>query len=637
MRYTPRFIGVFTLLALLTSASFIYAQDENVTVVGSAIVEPLFQALADSSDSEASLSIDITGTNTGFSQFCANEADIVLANRQITSTENNHCETQEIGFVELLIGHNIVTVVANPAADFAQCLDIDQLNNIFAPSAAGDINNWSLVLEEGPDTPLSIYVPGGLSPEYAIIDNLIEGDGLRADASIESDASAILSAVSADEGALGIVGLNLTDDTVQVIELDAGDIPGCQVANAQNVEDNLYPAADRLYVYVNTTSLSKTGLTDLLSDIASQDAAGAVEAQGFTAPTSDAYEQNQVALEAGISGEPIPRAAGDFALPSGVVGAVQISGAAGGFDFIRAVTGGFSAINPEVTVNLNILGEPAGFRSLCNGEADMVTAYRDLNEEETGNCAANTIESLTLPLATEAVVMVANGATDFLGCLATTDIATAWAAQSDIPPADWSEVNTSFAETPITLFAPALGDMKADVLLLTASGSSLPIRADIEVNADPLYRAAATANVEGGITYMSWFDYQSVLSSGQQNIQLVAVDGGDGCVAPSTETIADGSYPLTRSLHWIINRAALANPEVQALVWYIYSNENYPLLEANDLVGVRFGDLPQIRTTLQTAFEEAEAAAILQAEAEATAEATLEADATAEATEEAAE
>ena len=28
----------------------------------------------------------------------------------------------------------------------------------------------------------------------------------------------------------------------------------------------------------------------------------------------------------------------------------------------------------------------------------------------------------------------------------------------------------------------------------------------------------------------------------------VEVDAGDGCVAPTAETIADGSYPLSRSL-----------------------------------------------------------------------------------------
>ncbi|MBZ0291550.1 MAG: substrate-binding domain-containing protein, partial [Anaerolineae bacterium] len=247
MRIALRFIGVLSLLALLTSANFLYAQENDITVVGSAIVEPLFRSLTDASGSEANVSIDITGTNTGFSQFCAGEADIALANREISTSESTNCENQGIEFIELLIGHNIVAVVANPAADFAQCLDADQLNTIFAPSTTGDITNWNQVLEEGPDTPLSVYIPDELSPVYAIMNNLIEGDGLRADATTESDAAAILSAVSENEGALGLVNLKEVTDAVQVVELDAGDIPGCQPPTAQNAEDNLYPAADKLY------------------------------------------------------------------------------------------------------------------------------------------------------------------------------------------------------------------------------------------------------------------------------------------------------------------------------------------------------------------------------------------------------
>ena len=32
-------------------------------------------------------------------------------------------------------------------------------------------------------------------------------------------------------------------------------------------------------------------------------------------------------------------------------------------------------------------------------------------------------------------------------------------------------------------------------------------------------------------------------------VKEIEVDGGDGCVAPSAETISDGSYPLSRSLY----------------------------------------------------------------------------------------
>ena len=162
-------------------------------------------------------------------------------------------------------------------------------------------------------------------------------------------------------------------------------------------------------------------------------------------------------------------------------------------------------------------------------------------------------------------------------------------------------------------------------MLIQTSGSALATRADVELHGDPLYRAAATANVQGALTYMNWFEYQEVLDNNQAGITLVGVDGGDGCVTPDQQSITNGSYPLARSLQVIANREELARPEVQALLWYMLSDENYPLLEASNIVGPRFGELPTLRATLQTAFDEAEAQAAAEAAEEATEEATSEA------------
>ncbi len=638
MRFFPRYTGIFVLLALLISPALLAAQDESaeITVVGSGIVEPAFRALAEASEVDAPVSISVTGTNTGFSNFCAGEADITLANRAISTNENDTCATNEVGYVELLIGHDILALVAHPEAEFATCLDAEQLNTLFAPSVQGQITNWNQVFEEGPDVPLALFLPGENSAAYAILDSQIEGDGLRVDVINTSQASEVITGVGEDSGALGVVSLPealAAGDAVQIIELNASSLPGCQAPTAETVEDNLYPTANKLYAYVNVASLSESGLADLLNFIISDEALTAVEELGFVAPTDSTVQANRDALAAGISGQPIPRAADDFTLPSGVVGQVSVGGAAGGFGYIEAITADFNTVNPEVTTNLNIEGEPAGFRRLCNGEIDFAIAYRDLNDEEAANCASNEVETLTIPLGQQAVVLLANAETDFLTCLTLADITTAWSAASDSTVTSWEQVNPAFAETPITLFAPSVSSADADLMLTQASGSALATRADVELHGDPLYRAAATANVQGALTYMNWFEYQEVLDNNQAGVTLVGVDGGEGCVTPDQQTITNGSYPLARSLQVIANREELARAEVQALLWYMLSDENYPLLEANNIVGPRFGELPALRATLQTAFDEAEVQAAAEAAAEATEEATEEA--TSEATEEA--
>ena len=50
-------------------------------------------------------------------------------------------------------------------------------------------------------------------------------------------------------------------------------------------------------------------------------------------------------------------------------------------------------------------------------------------------------------------------------------------------------------------------------------------------------------------------------------ITYLEVDGGDGCVAPTAETIASNEYPISRNLYIYVNNAkAEANPGLQAYV-----------------------------------------------------------------------
>ena len=56
-------------------------------------------------------------------------------------------------------------------------------------------------------------------------------------------------------------------------------------------------------------------------------------------------------------------------------------------------------------------------------------------------------------------------------------------------------------------------------------------------------------------------------------LKLVAVDSGEGCMIPSVETIADGTYsPLSRPLFIYVSKASLERPEVKAFVEFYMEN-----------------------------------------------------------------
>jgi phosphate transport system substrate-binding protein len=58
--------------------------------------------------------------------------------------------------------------------------------------------------------------------------------------------------------------------------------------------------------------------------------------------------------------------------------------------------------------------------------------------------------------------------------------------------------------------------------------------------------------IAGSDSSLGWVGF-SFYEQNQDVVKAIEVDEGDGCVAPTFETIADGSYPLSRSLYIYVN------------------------------------------------------------------------------------
>ncbi len=642
MKASQRRVGIITLLALILSFSLTIAQDgSGRSVVGSGIVSPIFDTLTQASNITIDVTSEVTGTRVGFDRLCQGTTDVATSNRAISTTENSNCTTNNVDYTELLIAQNIVAFISAADAPFAQCLTLNELNTIFAPSSQA--TNWNLVNAANADTALSVITPTATSATYSVLDSLVEGDGIRIDATVVDTDSDVVTTVTQNAGSIGVVSLpaaNAAGSSVKILLLNANDSFGCTSPSAESVEQRTYSAASPLYVYVNRASLSKAGLTELLTYMISSEAATVINDGGLVPPTATTAEANKTALDGTGNTRPFSEAATAFQIPLDVNGAVTIAGAASASDYLKNLSAVLTSQYTTLTTDTKLSGQFAGVRRMCNGEIDIVAVNGSLNTDQEAACAANNIKTLNIELGKQAVVLVSNAASEYLTCLTTAQLTVAWDAASADTISNWNQVDASFPDAAITLFAPNEGSSYTDILLETSSGKPITGRNDIELRDDPLYRAAATANVEGALTYMSWGDYQKVLANNQERIQLVGVDAGNGCVLPNEATIADATYPLVRDTQLLVKTASLTNPAVQSFLWFLASDSNYGQLEDVGFIGVGFGSLPTLRQTLQKAFIDAATDAQTQAEAtpEATGEATAEApstEATAEATVEA--
>ncbi len=624
MKRPQRRFAVLFLLALFTIVGMTVAQDAPVTVAGSGIVAPVFEALSKASGVAFSPTLAIAGTRDGFDKLCSGAADVVVANRAITTDENNNCTTNSVDYVELLIGHNVAAFIVPADATYAQCLTLTDLNTVFAPSAS--TVNWSAVGSGGVDQAISVIVPAQNSATFAVLDKVVQGDGVRSDAAAQSSDADVVSAVSNNPGSIGVVSLSVaaSSDKVRTVQINATDAIGCSSPSADSAEQRAYPAADPFFIYANKASLSKVGLTDALTFAVSDAAPALIEGQGFSAASSNAYSADRDALAGNGSSRPFSETATAFSIPADATGQVIIAGSANLKDYLTALSGALTAGYQGITFDIKLGGHVAGARRLCNGELDIFATDSALTAEEEQNCAANNITTQPIDLGKQAVVLIANEVNN-LECLTNAQLTTIWSAASAGTVTNWNQVDAGFPDKELMLFTPGSGDSSADLMLLKATGISTPVREDVaESNNNPLYRAAAVGNVEGGLTVMSWADYQRVLANNQARIHVVNVDGGNGCVQPSEETIADGSYSLTRSAQLLVNTKSLTKVPVQSFLWYLASDSSYGALAQYDLVGVNFGSLPALRNNLQkwyldSAVAAAEAAAVA---AEATPEAT---------------
>ncbi|GAB5489927.1 MAG: PstS family phosphate ABC transporter substrate-binding protein [Phototrophicaceae bacterium] len=613
----------------------------SVSVVGSGIVNPAIQALIDGSGSIITYDVTTTGTNAGFEQFCAGTADLVSATRPIDVPETALCSQTGVEFVELLIGFEVTVVISNPEDSFLTCLTPTNLTALFSPSATA--TQWDEVVSTATDTvvaettpeaeateevamspAISVLLPEDSSITYAIFDSVVNGFGFRADAQT-MDTASIISTVASTSGAIGVVPLEVAlenSDSVSILGIDARG-EGCAQPSIETVEFGQYPIATPLYLYVNTSA--QETLAFFLDYITSSDSASALNMAGYTGVSDIIYGVNRAIVLGEAPSRALTEAEVTYEIPANLAGNINIVGATSGFAIASGNATRLTSTQQSLTINNNFNGQVAGIEAYCNGDADILFV--------TDNAEAvceGTVPSVSYDFGQQVVVLVSNAGDSYASCLTLDQINTIFSASSTATVSQWSNVADAFPEQDLVLVGVSAGNVLTDILMNSVTeGVANPIRADfVETNSDPLYRGAAIGNVSGALTYMSWINYQEVLENGQTNTQVVAVDSGSGCVVPSAETVADGSYTISRNLTMLVKESSLATVPVQSLVWSMFTDGNFTIIESFDFVGgINADDLSQFRSDLLVQFEEATTASLSAPEVtpEVTPEATSEA------------
>jgi phosphate transport system substrate-binding protein len=260
-------------------------------------------------------------------------------------------------------------------------------------------------------------------------------------------------------------------------------------------------------------------------------------------------------------------------------------------------------------------GTSDGFVLFCDGETDIQDASRPIEQEEIDACSANGVEYIELAVAFDGISVMTNPANADVTCLNHGDLYALFGPESngidtwDGADALANEVGGTdgFPSAPLEITAPGEESGTYDAFIDLSGIEDIALEQGVpEDEAAALrtdYQASPDDNViisamEGSDSPLGFVGFAFAEGAGDQ-VKILEVDGGDGCVAPGRDTIADGSYPLSRTLYIYVNRGKLAeSPALQAYVDYYVTDTG--LVEA--VTGTGYVELPadQIEATRTT-------------------------------------
>ncbi len=559
-----------------------------VTVDGSNIVSPILKAAGEAYTAKnpaTKIEVNVSGTSGGFEKLCSGALDVNMAVRAITDAEAAACQEKKVNFIELLLGYDALVVVVNNSST-ATCLTPDQLNKLLSPSAAG-VKNWLAIDPALGDKPISgVYAPNAESQVYVLADSFVPGDKLRNDITTVDTPLQVSERINGDVNGVGIMTLSdfnsaraAQNPAIRALQLKPEAT--CIDASVPSLEEARYPAAESLYLYVNAASLDRQPVSDFLNYLLSREGRAPVTNTGFIAGSDTTYDRGLNYLKNRQTGRTFSRIQ-SVNVAADTTGAINTDGSAAVFAIFKAIGDAFTPRYKNIKVNPAAYGNEAGYRNLCSNTVDMIGATRPPTDAEASACQTNNVQTLRLQLGAQGVVVVVNGNNKFAQCLTTEQIGKLFSAESEGKVKKWSDVSPDFPATDILILTPPDGATETDLLLSKSLKAVAPVRRkDVTEHSDPLYRAAATQNVEGAVTYMTASEFQNVKS----NVHTIAVNAGNGCVEPNEANLKNATYPLAQQLLFVLNVNTFTRPDVKAFVWFLLSDDALAILSKQGLIG----------------------------------------------------
>lgn len=263
-------------------------------------------------------------------------------------------------------------------------------------------------------------------------------------------------------------------------------------------------------------------------------------------------------------------------------GDVKMDGSSTVFPIMEAAAEEYMAEQPNVKVSVGLSGTGGGFEKFTKGETDFSNASRPIKDEEKQAAQSGGIEFQEFQVAYDGLSVVVNKENTWVDHLTIDELKKMWI--EDGKAKKWSDIRPGWPDEEIKFFSPGHDsgtfDYFDEVIL---GGAEIVKSAQLSEDDNVLVQG-----VSGDKNAIGYFGYAYYVEN-KDKLKVVPIDGGNGPVEPTNETIQSGEYkPLSRPLFTYVNTKSLKEKA------QVYDFARFILENAGDLAEeVGYVRLPQ--------------------------------------------